>query len=99
MAMAVGRGVCAALHLVAEQELAPATERAFDVTAPCRLGERGEPPDQPGVAPGARAFVVDRARRVELLRIAHQPLDERLEAWIGPETRQRYVPDNATSET
>ena len=47
---------------------------------PGALGQRGESPDEPRVAPRARLISVDPARRVELLRIAHQALDE----WLEP---------------
>ena len=46
------------------------------------LGKRREAPDEPRISPCAGLLAIDPARRIEVLRIAHQTLDERLEPFV-----------------
>src|SRR5437867_416714 len=92
------RRIRAARHPVRQEELDPAAQRSLDLAGSSVLGERRETPDEARVTPGAGLVGIDPARRVELLRVAHEPLDERLEPLVGAVTRERDVPDHRADD-
>src|SRR2546423_3446567 len=93
------RRIAPALDLVREQELHAAAERPLHLTRTRALGKRGKTPDEPRVSPRAGLVAVDPARGVELLRIADEPLHERLEPPVRAVPRERAIADDVSAET
>src|SRR5207253_8272345 len=91
--------IAPALDVVREKELNPAAQRPLHLARACALGERRETPDESRVAPGAGELAVYPTRRIERLRVAHQPLHERLEPFVGAVPGHRDVSDDVAGET